>query len=45
MDKIIEKFFSAETMVECYHKDVVFEDLAFGVLNGNKASDIWNMLC
>ena len=51
MDKIIEKFYNAlaeldaETMAECYHKDVVFEDPAFGVLNGDKASDMWHMLC
>lgn len=34
----------AEGMVACYHPDVVFEDPAFGVLNGEDAKDMWRML-
>lgn len=35
----------ANKMTSCYHKDVVFEDPAFGVLEGKKASAMWHMLC
>ncbi len=48
---IIEKFYQAfehldaERMVECYHDDITFEDPAFGVLRGNKAKNMWRMLC
>lgn len=51
MKKLIETFYNAfkhldaETMVSCYHKDIVFEDPAFGVLKGNKAKNMWRMLC
>lgn len=51
MTNIIEKFYTsfqqmdAESMSSCYHKDVIFEDPAFGVLNGVKASNMWKMLC
>ena len=47
----INKFYSAfanldaETMVSFYHDDVVFEDPAFGVLNGENAKNMWRMLC
>jgi len=34
----------AETMVACYHKDIQFEDPAFGVLKGERACDMWRML-
>jgi ketosteroid isomerase-like protein len=49
--EIIEQFYSdfknldAETMVACYHKDIVFKDPAFGVLKGDKAKNMWRMLC
>jgi len=48
---IIEKFYQAfaqrdwKTMQACYHKDVVFEDPAFGVLKGADAHKMWKMLC
>jgi len=48
---IIEKFYQAfealdaERMVEYYHSDIVFEDPAFGVLRGEKAKNMWRMLC
>ena len=51
MKETIETFYKAfndldaETMVKCYHEDVVFEDPAFGVLNGERAKNMWRMLC
>ncbi|MEO1033679.1 MAG: nuclear transport factor 2 family protein [Bacteroidota bacterium] len=35
----------AETMCSCYHEDIVLEDPAFGVLKGDKAKLMWQMLC
>ena len=32
-------------MIECYHKETIFEDPAFGVLKGEKAKNMWRMLC
>lgn len=49
--ELIEKFYKAfkdldgEGMAACYHKDIVFEDPAFGVLKGAKAGNMWRMLC
>lgn len=51
MKEIIEKFYNAldnldaETMVSCYHDDVTFEDPAFGRLHGERAKNMWRMLC
>lgn len=51
MKEIIEKFYTAftaqdpEAMVACYHKDIHFEDPAFGVLKGKRAGMMWRMLC
>ena len=51
MKDLLEKFYSAfndldaERMVACYHKDIVFEDPAFGVLREEKAKNMWRMLC
>ena len=51
MESIINKFYKAfqnldaERMAECYHGDIVFEDPAFGVLKGERASNMWRMLC
>ncbi len=48
---IIETFYTAfaaqdpEGMVACYHEDIHFEDPAFGVLKGEKAGQMWRMLC
>ena len=39
------KNLDAEGMVACYHNDVVFEDPAFGILHGDKAKNMWRMLC
>ncbi len=35
----------AETMASCYADDVVFHDPAFGQLQGERARDMWRMLC
>ncbi|WP_425075358.1 nuclear transport factor 2 family protein [Psychroserpens sp. S379A] len=51
MENVITRFYKAfnnldaETMVSCYHDDIVFEDPAFGVLKGNRAKNMWRMLC
>ncbi len=51
MKKLIETFYTglrdldADKMVSCYHKDVVFEDPAFGKLEGDRAKNMWRMLC
>ncbi|EDP70030.1 hypothetical protein FBALC1_10872 [Flavobacteriales bacterium ALC-1] len=51
METLITKFYNAfnnldaETMLSCYHDDIVFEDPAFGVLKGNSAKAMWQMLC
>lgn len=48
---IIENFYhafeslDAERMVACYHDQVIFEDPAFGVLHGERAKNMWRMLC
>ncbi|MGB3467521.1 MAG: nuclear transport factor 2 family protein [Cyclobacteriaceae bacterium] len=51
MEQVIRNFYEAfdrldaEGMAACYHKEVVFEDPAFGVLKGQRAGDMWRMLC
>ncbi|WP_460218772.1 nuclear transport factor 2 family protein [Psychroserpens sp. MEBiC05023] len=51
MNELIEKFYKAfneldaDTMASCYHKDITFEDPAFGVLSGQHAGNMWRMLC
>jgi limonene-1,2-epoxide hydrolase len=35
----------AETMVSCYHDNIIFEDPAFGILKGERAKNMWRMLC
>ena len=51
MKNVIETFYKAfndldaETMVECYHKHIIFEDPAFGKLKGERAKNMWRMLC
>jgi ketosteroid isomerase-like protein len=48
---LINQFYSAfanldaEGMTSCYHKEVVFEDPAFGILKGERAGNMWRMLC
>lgn len=49
--ELLRKFYEAfkckdfKTMSECYHSEVVFTDPAFGTLVGQRASDMWEMLC
>lgn len=51
MKELIDKFYTAftnldaETMASCYHDDIVFHDPAFGQLKGNRAGNMWRMLC
>lgn len=51
MEALIETFYTAlnngdaEKMNSCYHNDIVFEDPAFGVLKGERAKNMWRMLC
>lgn len=51
MKQLINKFYTAfadldaETMASCYHADVVFYDPAFGELKGQRAGNMWRMLC
>ncbi len=51
MKSIIERFYKAfealdpEAMAACYHKDIRFEDPAFGNLKGEHAGNMWRMLC
>lgn len=48
---LIEKFYTAfqnkdaETMISCYHDEVVFNDPVFGELKGEDAKAMWQMLC
>ena len=47
----IQKFYEAfqkkdaEAMVSCYHENVEFSDPAFGTLKGERAKNMWRMLC
>jgi len=51
MRNTIEKFYEAfhnldaEKMVSLYHPDIEFEDPAFGKLKGERAKNMWRMLC
>lgn len=51
MKETIEKFYEAfnrldaEEMISYYHNDIMFEDPAFGKLQGDKAKNMWRMLC
>lgn len=48
---VIEKFYTAfqkldhQTMNSCYSDDIVFSDPAFGLLRGDEAKSMWEMLC
>lgn len=48
--QLIEEFYAgfaegnAKTMASCYHKDIHFEDPAFGKLQGQDVLDMWEML-
>ena len=49
--QIIERFYTAfqqldyATMQACYSDDIVFNDPAFGMLQGDEAKAMWEMLC
>ncbi len=51
MKTLIQQFYTsfsqldAEGMANCYHEDIVFEDPAFGELRGERAKNMWRMLC
>lgn len=48
--EIINKFYTSfsngnvKGMLECYHKDIVFQDAVFGKLEGERAFKMWEML-
>jgi ketosteroid isomerase-like protein len=50
-DDVIAKFYTAfqkldyQTMNSCYSDDIVFNDPAFGMLEGEEAKAMWEMLC
>ncbi|RLD60392.1 MAG: nuclear transport factor 2 family protein [Bacteroidetes bacterium] len=49
--ELVNKFYTAfqqnnaEEMISCYHDEVEFSDPAFGELHGEKAKNMWKMLC
>ncbi|HEX8269835.1 MAG TPA: nuclear transport factor 2 family protein [Flavobacterium sp.] len=49
-EQLIEEFYAgfaihdAETMLSCYHEDIVFSDPVFGTLHGQDVADMWRML-
>lgn len=51
MKDLIKDFYTAfqnmdaEEMCACYHNDIEFEDPAFGKLKGDRAKNMWRMLC
>lgn len=51
MQTIIKTFYDgfvdldSDKMIACYHDNIVFEDPAFGVLKGERAKAMWQMLC
>ena len=48
---VLNKFYTAfqqldyQTMNSCYSDDIVFNDPAFGLLRGDEAKAMWEMLC
>ena len=51
MEDLIRTFYDGfarldtDAMASCYHPDIVFEDPAFGELRGQRAMQMWQMLC
>jgi ketosteroid isomerase-like protein len=49
--QIVERFYTAfsqldyKTMNACYSDDIVFNDPVFGILKGDEAKAMWEMLC
>ena len=50
-DQLINNFYSSfqkldsRGMTDCYSDDIVFFDPAFGLLRGDEAKCMWEMLC
>jgi ketosteroid isomerase-like protein len=50
-EELISRFYSAfqkldhQTMNDCYSEDIVFNDPVFGILRGEEAKCMWEMLC
>lgn len=50
-EEVINRFYSAfqkldyQTMNDCYSEDIVFNDPVFGILRGEEAKWMWEMLC
>jgi ketosteroid isomerase-like protein len=50
-EAVISKFYTAfqrldaDTMNSCYSDDIVFNDPVFGILRGEEARAMWEMLC
>ena len=50
-EEVIARFYSAfqkldyKTMNDCYSDDIVFNDPVFGILRGDEAKCMWEMLC
>ncbi|WP_237708882.1 nuclear transport factor 2 family protein [Gillisia marina] len=48
--ELLHKFYSsfsdgnAQGMIACYHEDIIFQDPAFGILKGDRAKSMWEML-
>ncbi len=51
MKELIKTFYTSlnnhdiDTMISCYHEDVIFEDPIFGRLEANKVKKMWYWLC
>ncbi len=51
MKELIQTFYTAlndhdvDTMMTCYHDDIVFQDPIFGKLKADKAKKMWYWLC
>ena len=50
-EEIIQRFYTAfqkldyKTMQDCYSQDIIFNDPVFGLLQGDEARTMWEMLC
>lgn len=48
--ELVEQFYTAfsegnfKKMADCYHKEIVFQDPAFGILKGERVLKMWEML-
>ena len=50
-EAVIDRFYKAfqkldyKSMQDCYAEDIIFNDPVFGILEGDKARAMWEMLC